>query len=176
MSERQRTPIPRSTRIQIYFDNHWLCHYCHRPTVFPPAFELLAESINSELPGVPTAIFNGLWRRDKAPLLDELAACIDHVEAFADGGAHDDGNFTTCCNRCNIRKSRRSAADFLKETLPWVVKGKYGEPDDWDGLASLFVVLARKAQRPLTTTEKDWLRAIEAHYDEQQVRSIEKSN
>jgi 5-methylcytosine-specific restriction endonuclease McrA len=170
MSERRRTPIPRSVQVEVYFRDHWLCTYCHRPTVFPPAFELLTESIASELPDIPIAIYDGLWRRDKAPLLDELAACIDHIQPLADGGAHDVSNFTTCCARCNARKSNRSAVDYLKENPPWEVKGKYGEPKDWDGLASLFVVLARKAQRPLTRTEKDWLRAIEAHYDQQRVR------
>jgi len=116
------------------------------------------------LPDIPIAIYDGLWRRDKAPLLDELAACIDHIQPITDGGAHDRSNFTTCCNRCNARKSARPAIDFLEESQPWKVKGKYGEPEDWDGLASLFVVLARKTQRPLIRTEKDWLRAIEEYY------------
>ena len=170
MSEAERTHVPRSVQIAVYFRDHWLCFYCHRPTVFPPAFRLLAESIASELPDVPIAIWDGLWRRDKAPLLDELGACIDHIHSLAAGGAHDVSNFATCCNRCNARKSARSVVDYLEENPPWKVKGKYGEPEDWDGLASLFVVLARKAQRPLTTTEKNWLRAIEAYYDQKRVR------
>jgi 5-methylcytosine-specific restriction endonuclease McrA len=170
MAEKRRTPISRAVQVEVYYRDRWLCRWCRRPIVFPPAFKLLAESIASELPDVPTAIWNGLWRRDKAPLLDELAACIDHVRAIADGGAHDISNFTASCARCNARKSDRDAAAWTSANPPWKVKGKYGEPEEWDGLASLFVLLARKTLRPLTTVEKDWLRAIEAHYDQKHAR------
>ena len=170
MAEKRRKPIARSVQVKVYFRDRSLCKWCRRPIVFPPAFKLQVESKASELPDVSVAIWNGLWRRDKAPLLDELAACIDHVHAFADGGAHDISNFTASCARCNARKSDRPAEAWIDANPPWRVKGKYGEPEDWDGLASLFVVLARKTQRPLTTVEKDWLRAIEAHYVQQRVR------
>ena len=170
MAEKRRKPISRSVQVEVYFRDRWLCKWCRRPIVFPPAFKLLSESIASELPDVPIAIWNDLWRRDKAPLLDELAACIDHVRAFSDGGAHDISNFIASCARCNTRKSDRSAEAWIDANPPWRVKGKYGEPEEWDGLASLFVVLARKTQRPLITVEKDWLRAIEAHYDQQRAR------
>lgn len=111
-------------------------------------------------------MWNSNWRRDKAPLLDELGACIDHVEAFSTGGAHDISNFKTSCGRCNTRKNDRSADEYLKVSNPHTVKGKHGEPEHWDGLASLFVLLARQTERPLTAAEKDWLRAFEAHYAE----------
>ena len=77
------------------------------------------------------------------------------MEAFSTGGAHDVGNFTTSCGRCNARKSARTADEFLRISDPWTVKGEHGEPEHWDGLASLFVLLARQAERPLTAVEKD---------------------
>lgn len=164
MSERQRAPIPRVVQAEVFFRDGWLCSRCRRPTVFSLALKLLSETVSSQLPGVPVAMWNDNWRRDKAPLLDELGACIDHVEAFSTGGAHDISNFATSCSRCNTRKSARSADEYLKVSDPWTVKGKHGEPEHWDGLASLFVLLARRAERPLTAAEKDWLHAFEAHY------------
>jgi hypothetical protein len=35
------------------------------------------------------------------------------------------------------------------------IKGKYGEPQHWDGLSALFVVLG------LTVSERDWLRVLD---------------
>jgi hypothetical protein len=38
---------------------------------------------------IPRARWNPQWRRDASPLLDELAASVDHVRADSKGGAHD---------------------------------------------------------------------------------------
>ena len=40
------------------------------------------------------------------------------------------------------------------------VKGKYGEPHDWDGLSQIFVVLAKSHSHELTVSDKQWLAAI----------------
>lgn len=45
--------------------------------------------------------------------------------------------------KCNVRKSAGEMTGYLKENPPRRVKGKYGEPKYWDGLSSLFLVLAR---------------------------------
>lgn len=37
---------------------------------------------------------------------------IDHVKAESDGGAHEAGNFVTCCKTCNSKKGTKSLADF----------------------------------------------------------------
>jgi hypothetical protein len=42
------------------------------------------------------------------------------------------------------------------------VKGKYGEPLHWDGLSSLFIVLARRYPEALTTSEREWLKELVA--------------
>lgn len=170
MAAKQRLPVPRATQVGVFFRDGWLCSLCHRPTVFPLTFKLLAEVVSAELPDVPLAMYNDNWRRDESPLLDELGACVDHVKPWSKGGEHDVSNFATACARCNARKSDRAADEYLSMNPPWVVKGRHGEPQHWDGLASLFVVLARQSRRPLTAVEKDWLHALEAHYAQVGVR------
>jgi hypothetical protein len=44
------------------------------------------------------------------------------------------------------------------------VKGRYGEPTAWDGLAAVFVTLAHAEPGALTSTERKWLTALEAYY------------
>lgn len=110
---------------------------------------------------LPLAYWDPHWRRDASPLLDELAASIDHVEAFARGGKHDLSNFAAVCARCNARKSAKLKDAYLKENPPWKVKGLHGEPIHWDGLSTLYVALAREKRDQLTATEKRWLNALE---------------
>jgi hypothetical protein len=40
------------------------------------------------------------------------------------------------------------------------IKGKYGEPQHWDGLTALFVVLAQRDRSGLTLSERDWLKVL----------------
>jgi len=100
------------------------------------------------------------WRRDRAPLLDHLASVVDHVNAFSRGGAHDEANFVTACNKCNARKNNIVVEDFQRAVPALAVKGKYGEPKHWDGFSTLFVLLAR-GQKDLTASEKGWLGALD---------------
>ncbi|MFH1219127.1 MAG: HNH endonuclease [Candidatus Eisenbacteria bacterium] len=170
MTGRPRPEIPRSIQVEVFFRDRWLCHLCHRPTVFDLAFKFLSEMVDSELPGVLVAMYDLHRRRDKAPLLDEIGACLDHVESYVGGGAHDISNFATACARCNARKSDHTKDQYLEISRPWKVRGQHGEPEHWDGLASLFVILARHSNRPLTGAEKGWLRAFEEHYAQRGVR------
>jgi len=166
-----RPPIPYNVAVRVHFRDGWLCHHCRRPTVFHLALKLLGERVAAVLPGVPVAYWDERWRRDQSPLLDQLAASIDHIEAFATGGAHSEENFATICAKCNARKGTRTRAEHATLDAQRVVKGKYGEPTAWDGLASAFVVLASESQRPLTVTEKGWLRALDAWYDAQRANN-----
>ena len=75
----------------------------------------------------------------------------------------DEDNLVVACNKCNARKGSRQKDMFLKENPPRPVKGKRGEPRYWDGLASVFVVLARESQSRLTRNEKAWLRELEKY-------------
>ena len=87
---------------------------------------------------------------------------IDHVEAYSRGGTHDDPNFVTSCNKCNMRKSAGSAEKFSSR-LPLVpIKGKYGEPVHWDGFSSLFILLAERSLQAAIRSEREWLIALKA--------------
>jgi HNH endonuclease len=114
--------------------------------------ELLARRSGFE---GPLAYFHERWRRDASPLLDHLAAVVDHVQPFVHGGAHDESNFATACNKCNMRKN-----DGRPKEARRLVKAKYGEPQHWDGFTTLFVLLAEQDRTALTTSETEWLRAL----------------
>jgi 5-methylcytosine-specific restriction endonuclease McrA len=127
--------------------------------VFAPALrvlELLARERGHE---GPLAYHDPRWRRDRAPLLDHLAAVVDHVEAFSRGGAHDETNFVTACNKCNARKNNVIAKEFERAIPQRAVKGKYGEPEHWDGFSTLFVLLSR-GRHDVSASEKGWLAGL----------------
>ena len=104
--------------------------------------------------------YHAHWTRDGAPLLDLLGAVIDHVEAFSTGGVDHIDNLATACNKCNGRKSAATLDRWGERPMDPPVKGKYGEPQNWDGLSSLFVMLAQHNLAMLTAGERDWLRAL----------------
>jgi hypothetical protein len=127
--------------------------------VFAPALKFVESFLLERGHEGPLAYHDPRWRRDRAPLLDHLGAVIDHVEAFSRGGAHSEANFVTACNKCNARKNNRVAEEFKNNVPARQVKGKYGEPEHWDGMSTLFIVLARD-RRDLTVSEKRWLAAL----------------
>ena len=100
------------------------------------------------------------WTRSHAPLLDDLGAVIDHVEAHSAGGSSDESNLATACCKCNGRKGAAPRGEWAKRPQRRPIKGKYGEPQHWDGLSALFVALARRDPSGLTASEKGWLRAL----------------
>jgi hypothetical protein len=158
-----RPAIPISIQVQVLFQGGWICSLCYRPTIFPPAMRYAALLVRDQKYELPIAYHHPRWRRDAAPLLDHLGCVIDHVDAYSRGGAHDPRNFAVACNKCNVVKSASEKADHLKRHPPRQVKGRYGEPTCWDGLASLFVVLARQHPQRLTRTERIWLRELETY-------------
>lgn len=162
-TRRTRSSIPYPVQAYVFFRDGWLCHVCRRPTIFPLAMKFAARMVEAALPGVPLAWWNPQWRRDAAPLLDELATSIDHVEAHSLGGSNDPGNLATICARCNARKSAKVHTAFVAELNPWQVKGKHGEPRHWDGLSSLYVALAGQLPAILTASERKWLVALGGH-------------
>lgn len=165
--EANSAPIPHA--VEIFYNDYWLCHQCRRPTIFHPALRLLSDVVTTKLPGIPLAYWNQQWRRDAAPLLDELAASVDHFQAFAKGDAHAIDNFRTICARSNARKGTKTVEEYTLISRPWKARGKYSEPTAWDGLATAFVVLAPMSPRPLTATEKGWLKALQARLSTMQL-------
>jgi hypothetical protein len=124
---------------------------------------LAGELVRARGYELPIAYHHPRWRRDAAPLLDHLGCVIDHELAFSRGGPHAVENFAVACNKCNVYKSAAEKAKYLAEHPLRLVKGKYGEPTHWDGLSSLFIVLARQSPNELNASERVWLRALENH-------------
>jgi 5-methylcytosine-specific restriction endonuclease McrA len=158
-----RPRIPISTQVHVFFRDGWICHWCHRPTVFPPALKYLQKFVENAQYEHSIAYYDLRYRRDKAPLLDHLAAVIDHVEPYSKGGVHDERNLVTACNKCNTRKAARRAEDYVEKNPERLVKSRSEEPKYWDGFASLFVIYGRQNQAQFTSQEKEWFKEIEAH-------------
>jgi hypothetical protein len=89
-----------------------------------------------------------------------MGAVIDHVEPHSRGGLDVADNFATACNKCNASKSNTLHGEFRKRSPLRQVKGKYGEPENWDGLSTLFVILVQRAGKAASPYERDWLRAL----------------
>ena len=112
----------------------------------------------------PLALYHPHWTRAAAPLLDELGAVLDHVTAFVSDGLCIDTNLVTACAKCNGRKSAATVEKWDQREKRRPIKGKYGEPSNWDGLSNLFVVLAGHHSAVLTAGERDWLKAIRSNH------------
>jgi hypothetical protein len=108
----------------------------------------------------PLAYYHAHWTRAGAPLMDELGAVVDHVEAFAAGGRCEEQNLVTACCKCNGRKNSAPLPSWNQREQRSPIKGKYGEPQHWDGLSTVFIVLARSHSGHLTSGEKGWLMAL----------------
>ena len=159
--QHKRKPISRKVQVFVYRRDKWLCHWCKRPVVFPPAMkylqELLAKSGYGDL-----AYWRYAYDRHGAPLLDELAAAIDHIKAVTLGGTDDVENLTTACNKCNTRKNNCDAKKWETEHPFRRINGKFGEPQAWDGFSSLFLFLAKTNASSLKRSEIEWLKALQA--------------
>ncbi|MCC7162453.1 MAG: HNH endonuclease [Anaerolineae bacterium] len=86
---------------------------------------------------------------------------IEHVEPHSKGGTNDAINSVTACNKCNGRKSNHSVKDHRERNPAHAIEGRYGEPKDWDGFASFFVVNGQQHPGHLTAQEKSWLQEIQ---------------
>jgi hypothetical protein len=155
-----RMPLSKSLQVEVFRPDGWLCHLCKRPVIFAPVMRLLERDVRMAGNGKRLASDNECWTREGAPLLDLLAGVIDHVKAFAKGGTSDVGNLATACCKCNAQKSHATRDQYLARSNKKSVKGRYGEPKNWDGLSLLFATLAQRDPTTLTASEKGWLRAL----------------
>jgi HNH endonuclease len=148
-----RLPISEAEKVEVFVRDGWICCWCKKPVIFPPAMKMLVLEV--EATGRRgRAYYHPRWTRADAPLVDELGAVVDHIKAHSSGGLDERKNLATACNRCNIRKSAGDAAVWEQRPKPKPVKGKYGEPQDWDGLSGVFMVLAAKFPSKLSATDK----------------------
>jgi 5-methylcytosine-specific restriction endonuclease McrA len=151
---------PKPTQVAVFRRDAWLCRWCNRPVIFPPAMKYLVVELQASGNATPLAYYHPNWTRAHAPLLDELGAVVDHVEAFSGGGPTEIANLATACNKCNARKSAATLADWARRPRHKPVRGRYGEPQQWDGLSSFFVLLAGRHGNAQNATDKAWLRAL----------------
>lgn len=162
MTTGKRKQPSKKLQLKIFRRAGWLCHWCKRPIIFPPVMKYLELELKNAGIRESLAYYHAHWTRDTAPLLDELGACIDHEEAFSTGGACVEENFRASCCKCNVRKSAASLAKWNQRDQRKSVKGKYGEPQFWDGFSLVFVLLANRNKSALNATDRAWLKALEA--------------
>jgi 5-methylcytosine-specific restriction endonuclease McrA len=152
-SRHKRPNIPRKLQVGVFRRDRWICQYCGKPVIFAPAMKYLQLELKSS--GYEELAY---WRtdydRNGAPLLDELAATIDHVNPLSEGGSGDFENLATACNRCNI--SKNNSKDWRSKHPRKHIKARHGEPVNWDGLSSLFLYLAPRHTDALNKVEEEW--------------------
>jgi len=156
---KRRQALPKGDQLAIFRRDHWICHWCKKPVIFAPAMKLMEVEVRQLNESPRVAYYHAHWTRQHSPLLDELGAAIDHLHTHSAGGPNSSDNLVTACNKCNARRGAALSSEFQARPRRFV-KGKYGEPYDWDGLSPLFVVLARRYSRQLSTSERQWLAAF----------------
>ena len=159
-AHRTRRPLSKALQVAIFRRDGWLCRWCRKPVIFAPVMKFVESELRQSGHAGDLAYYHAHWTRQGAPLLDELGAVIDHVDAFSAGGPDSIENLVTACNKCNAQKNSATAVKWDKRRPRKFVNGKYGEPAHWDGLSNLFVLLARRNSTRLSTIEKQWLVAI----------------
>lgn len=158
-----RPPLSKELQLCVFRRNRWICQLCDRPVIFAPVMRLVENCVRATgKTEPPLSYYHAHWTRAGAPLLDELGAVIDHIEAFSAGGASTEDNLATLCNKCNTQKSAGTAERHRARHPHTPVKGKYGPPLHWDGLSALFVVLARRHESELSASERSWLKVLTA--------------
>lgn len=163
--QRKRKAIPLDRQVRVLFRDKWLCHLCGYPTVFPLALKYLERLVMSrEAVAGPFAYYHFRYRHDAAPMLDYLACVIDHRESHARGGSGEEENLVTACNKCNMRKSDRAYVEHIKKFPRKKVNARFGPPERWDGLSSVFVTLAKDSDEELTLQERGWFKALTAFF------------
>ncbi|HEX5481573.1 MAG TPA: HNH endonuclease [Terriglobia bacterium] len=144
----------------MFRKDRWLCHWCGRPVIFSPTLKYLERFARETGFGGPLAYYHLHWTRHDAPLLDYMGAVIDHKEAHSGGGADDQSNLVAACCKCNALKSDAKFELFQQRQQRHIVKGKYGEPEHWDGLSTLFLILIARAEKGVTASERDWAKYL----------------
>ena len=158
--EHHGAKLAKELQVSIFRRDAWLCGWCKRPVIFGPVMRYLEKEVRRAGHYEPLAYYHPHWTRGGSPLMDELGAVVDHVKAFSSGGACEEHNLVTACCKCNGRKSSAPLDAWNQRYKRNPVKGKYGEPQHWDGLSTVFIILAESNPGHLTTGEKEWLRVL----------------
>jgi 5-methylcytosine-specific restriction endonuclease McrA len=149
---------------EVFTRDRWACHWCTYPVVFAPALKYLQEDIRRRCK-VPLAYYHFNFARLYAPLLNDLAAVIDHVNPASKSGPNDADNLVTACNRCKILKSDLDEAAWRR------LIGEYRElrslqsqtqdmPTEWDGFATIFLLALKEDSSAASSSELEWFEAL----------------
>jgi 5-methylcytosine-specific restriction endonuclease McrA len=159
MSTRPRTAA------EVFTRDRWACRWCTYPVVFAPALKYLQEDVRRRGGNVPLAYYHFDFARLYAPLLNDLAAIVDHVQAGSRAGPNDLGNLVTACNRCNMLKRDLDEAAWRKlieefRTLRSLQNRTDEMPTDWDGFSTVFLLALRDDRSAATSSELEWFEAL----------------
>ncbi len=158
-SKRSRRKLPKTVQVAIFRRDAWLCCWCKRPVIFRPVMKLLELEIRNGGPVARLASYRLPGRREGSSWLDELGAAINHFGASSIGDALS--NLCTSCSKCNARWPPSIPVDkWERRNTSRPIKEKCVDPKDWDGLASVFVMLADRNPSRLTVNEREWLKAL----------------
>jgi hypothetical protein len=128
--------------------------------IFAPVMKCIEVEVRTAGHSGSLAYYHPHWTRATAPLLDELGAVLDHVTTFSSGGPCSKENLVTACSKCNGRRGAAPLDEWNQRPIRRPIRGRYGEPERWDGLSNLFVILAERHFAALTAGERGWLRAL----------------
>src|SRR5258707_1327266 len=92
-----RLPLSKELQLRVFRRDKWVCRWCNRPVIFAPVMRLIQDEVRKTGRDEPLSYYHSHWTRAGAPLLDELGAVIDHVEAHSTGGSSAEKNLTTAC-------------------------------------------------------------------------------
>jgi hypothetical protein len=108
-----RAPMSKALQVAIFRRDGWLCRWCNKPVIFPPALKYLEIEIKNSGNIEPLSYHNKNWRRADAPLLDLIGAEIDHIDSHSGGGASDLKNLVTACHKCNLARVLNSLSNGM---------------------------------------------------------------
>jgi HNH endonuclease len=142
-----RVTVPPKLKAEAFRRDGWRCHYCGRRVVVAGAIELIGLLCPEEFPFPPG---HHMPKGRTHPAAERVYPNVDHVKATAIGGeALDLSNLITACTPCNETKGDRLGWERVE-----LIR------DDWDGLADFYRGLFTLAAVPLTTTHRNWMRAL----------------
>jgi 5-methylcytosine-specific restriction endonuclease McrA len=149
---------------EVFTRDKWMCHWCTYPVVFAPALKYLQEDVTRRC-NVPLVYYHFNFARLYAPLLNDLAAVIDHVKAGSKDGPNDLDNLVTACNRCNTLKSNLDQAVWQKlieefRELRSLQSRTREMPTEWDGFATIFLLALREDASAASSSELEWFEAL----------------